>query len=1066
MIVESGAETGGPLELRKVSAAIRMLGSNFFQDMTGQRREKSQKVYDHLTFTAEECDESEADAYYGHDDAWDDEAIEALAADNDEDASMILQFEDAVAEVVQGDHDLAAFFSTYQDARRRLSERVRVRGFWPVKKGFGKKGAWKGKGPGKGKGSSLAQRIANSHCRLCNQKGHWQAECPNKASATSGSSSATVVPTSFAIVDPVLATVIDVPVMDQPTMSATDPHARPSFHECHVQVVDNLGHSGVNKISRGRNMSKFWAARFGSKLRHRLTTTSDSFRRSAVTAVSKPKVSSVPTQVPKHENHLQQEEISQDSRIDVACFASSGTVGIVDLGASRTVVGSKQVNEILNGVPTHIRSQIRRTSCNLVFRFGNHQTLSSQHALLFPLHGMWFEVAIVEGNTPFLLSASFLKQIGAVIHVEQNQLWSRVLNRALPVGNSPRNLMMLDINELWETGNQTQEGLVMEAQFQANVKTDISSQVPLKNEHWRRSVDSNTTKAFDQNISRTSPEESQPSSGAFDSKCPVNMSRPKFAEPQVNCDLSHFSGVSQHVQPSPENESSCTESQPRGGCTKPRSLSQDAVVRDEPTDCGLRRQISRSELSEGLSGQPLGRVVRVHLHQEQQACTPEVPDLRGEATGCRNRELSKPGQDESQWKQNDLIQDQDPCEGVSRSQSDRVGQCVRGRNAQQSCDGSTGTNDQHAGQSPQHASEDVWDRECDSRPDRSHQGHPGEDRDVRVLRDQEAMSLHALDWANSHMKDLTDPAEVEFEFHASVHPMSFSQEFQKWVTVFEKEINMLRRLNFDSMRSSRLDVLEVMCSENSELTKQVLQLSGSAQRFGLTEGDLQQASDRMRLFRLILLRKPKSLWYSPECGPWSMWNFLNMGKSIELEEKLMYKRFQHVWQIALGVVLYRLQVSQGNHFHWEQPGGSDMFKFPELEEVQQCCYLCRFDLCRVGNLQDPMLPSGNVCKCCQPRRTCIMRSMESFVIKIININMLQAPQYGKENPCPCRSSLNIIPRSLQRHLPKSCCMRYPNHMSYLPTKMKTSIQPRNVAWVRNSVHSKSPNVSRALPGKS
>lgn len=146
------------------------------------------------------------------------------------------------------------------------------------------------------------------------------------------------------------------------------------------------------------------------------------------------------------------------------------------------------------------------------------------------------------------------------------------------------------------------------------------------------------------------------------------------------------------------------------------------------------------------------------------------------------------------------------------------------------CDGSAGTNDQHAGQPPQHASEDVWDRECDSRPDHSHQGHPGEDRDVRVLRDQEAMSLHALDWANSHLKDLTDPAELEFEFHASVHPMSFSQEFQKWVTVFEKEINMLRRLNFDSMRSSRLDVLEVMCSENSELTKQVLQLSGNAQR--------------------------------------------------------------------------------------------------------------------------------------------------------------------------------------------------------------------------------------------
>ena len=58
MIVESGAESGGQLELRKVSAAIRMLGSSFFQDVTGQRRDKSQKVYDHLTFAAEECDAS------------------------------------------------------------------------------------------------------------------------------------------------------------------------------------------------------------------------------------------------------------------------------------------------------------------------------------------------------------------------------------------------------------------------------------------------------------------------------------------------------------------------------------------------------------------------------------------------------------------------------------------------------------------------------------------------------------------------------------------------------------------------------------------------------------------------------------------------------------------------------------------------------------------------------------------------------------------------------------------------------------------------------------------------
>ena len=138
--MESGAESGGQLELMKVSAAIRMLGSIFFQDMTGQRRDKNQKVYDHLTLGTEDWDETETEAYYGHDEYWEEEAIEALAADHD-DATMVMQFEEAVTDVSQGNPELAALFSTCQDARRRLSERVRVRGFWPVKKGSGKKGS-------------------------------------------------------------------------------------------------------------------------------------------------------------------------------------------------------------------------------------------------------------------------------------------------------------------------------------------------------------------------------------------------------------------------------------------------------------------------------------------------------------------------------------------------------------------------------------------------------------------------------------------------------------------------------------------------------------------------------------------------------------------------------------------------------------------------------------------------------------------------------------------------------------------------------------------------------------
>ena len=154
---------------------------------------------------------------------------------------------------------------------------------------------------------------------------------------------------------------------------------------------------------------------------------------------------------------------------DVACFASSGTVGIVDLGASRTVVGS-QVKEILTGVPESIRTKIRRTQ--------NHQTLSTQHALLFPFGDMWFEVAIIEGNTPFLLSASFLKRIGVIIDIEKNTLWSGVLQRYLQIGMSPRNLMMLDINEFWSSKKKIQAGLINDAEFQESLLNQEYIQSP------------------------------------------------------------------------------------------------------------------------------------------------------------------------------------------------------------------------------------------------------------------------------------------------------------------------------------------------------------------------------------------------------------------------------------------------------------------------------------------------------------------------------------------------------------------------------------------------------------
>ena len=41
VIVEAGAEAGGLLEMKKVTAAVRMLGSGFFNELTGYKRDKT-----------------------------------------------------------------------------------------------------------------------------------------------------------------------------------------------------------------------------------------------------------------------------------------------------------------------------------------------------------------------------------------------------------------------------------------------------------------------------------------------------------------------------------------------------------------------------------------------------------------------------------------------------------------------------------------------------------------------------------------------------------------------------------------------------------------------------------------------------------------------------------------------------------------------------------------------------------------------------------------------------------------------------------------------------------------
>ena len=119
------------------------------------------------------------------------------------------------------------------------------------------------------------------------------------------------------------------------------------------------------------------------------------------------------------------------------------------MGASQTVIGSRQVPELLSQIPEEVRSRVKRQSCNPIFRFGNQQTLVSKHALMMALGETFFRIAVVEGNTPFLISSSFLKGIQAVIDTDKETMWSKTLNREINIDRNHKNLFLMDLNQLW-----------------------------------------------------------------------------------------------------------------------------------------------------------------------------------------------------------------------------------------------------------------------------------------------------------------------------------------------------------------------------------------------------------------------------------------------------------------------------------------------------------------------------------------------------------------------------------------------------------------------------------------
>ena len=965
VILESDNSLEGKLTVQRVSESVRILGATFFHEMTGLRTGSKQKVYSSSTLVAEHDDDDEQ-VFQAQDEATEEDFVESLLQEGDSDAALVTDFEAAASDLLQDDCDLASAYSAYTEARRRLTEKFKNRGFWSTSKGSFSSSKGKSetsKGGSKGKNSwsqrpkrSLQDRILNSNCRNCNRKGHWKAECPYRqnssgsaaASTTSSTMSGSMPTTTVSIdnaEDVMPLEFMQLPVISQETIDDTLPvyvsfcetfGGGKSSYQRVIHGESSGDQLGIEYPSSARERLQAWGFRnesqalreraraqetlnrrllhrVNSQFSHRAEMPNGSQNDShAVPSVQKPA---------QHPNHIRLAEV------ETACFASHGSHGILDLGASKTVIGSHHLGDLIRSLDESIRKKLSRCPCHIVFKFGNQSTLTSEEALVVLLGHLKLKIAIVPGGTPFLISNTLMRKLQAKIDCATQTMSSVQMAHPVSLQLTAKGLFLLDLNALIKaTMDRTQSS--HRAGIQGCAETYVSDETESKSPsqpgsvRFRQGCMSPHEKQNKMMVQKEN--ENQPNEKP-NQECTSTAIKAQSTGTQVSSD--RIAQPVSHV-PVPEASQSADSCGSDSNGELGPSHTRGPIVRGGV----VRSEAQRQHLCRHLAGPRVGPFHDQPISEQSEGSSPSLPEVRG----AQDRVLGA-----------------DPDDHPERTQ------CQKPPSEQ-----SKGNGQEH-----RHAFRHLfagW---------RDRLGHRS--RDIRPSDYGE--SCHAVgrrcpgdatkDVESGERIDQGDPSSREPELPGEQLPPGGEPVREDWdetvLTAMHHEASHMRQLvqqfsnEFDEVLKTTKplgnawDLAEVMCSEKSPLTQQMLQLGKKAFRFGLAQGDLSQSSGRRELFQLMARHRPRHTWYSPTCGPWSSWSQLNSSKSLHHYEEYQQKRKDLLYQIALGVVLYRFQISHGNHFHWEQPKRSLMFQSHHISEVHEHTQACQFDMCRAGDLKDP-----------------------------------------------------------------------------------------------------------------
>ena len=126
-------DSGGDLKYDQVLSSIRLLGSKFFGEVQGQGRTQKTKTYD-VNYVDDQDDDVTSTSHENVFVAMDnfdltDQVIESFAADGDEDAQLINQFEENLINLLQEDDEMTVLMSATLTPGAAWPRRVAIEAF-------------------------------------------------------------------------------------------------------------------------------------------------------------------------------------------------------------------------------------------------------------------------------------------------------------------------------------------------------------------------------------------------------------------------------------------------------------------------------------------------------------------------------------------------------------------------------------------------------------------------------------------------------------------------------------------------------------------------------------------------------------------------------------------------------------------------------------------------------------------------------------------------------------------------------------------------------------------------